>query len=192
MPGQEVNPQPIAKFAPGKTYVIKGETLNKLLQGNLPIRAGKGLKEHATPQGRIFTVDGELGGGVQPCALGYVYEEGADTKLQGGIVTGGSSNVDVDPITLTLSSTDGTWLWLRVDFTANEADDVLIPGIDDIDTVATGSGTSIPANIIPTMSSPSGRIYIPLGQYNDGAFMPGGCGNIILTHCPGSIGYYRV
>lgn len=44
MPGQEVNPQPIAKFAPGKTYVIKGETLNKLLQGNLPVRAGKGLK----------------------------------------------------------------------------------------------------------------------------------------------------
>ncbi len=58
--GPDVNPKPLAKFAPGKTYVLKGETLNQLLKPTLPVRAGDGLKETNTPVGKIISLDGEL------------------------------------------------------------------------------------------------------------------------------------
>jgi hypothetical protein len=185
MAGQEVNPQPKGQFAPGKAYVVKGETLNKLMQQALPIRAGKGLKEHATPVGKIFSVN--LKDVATDCSFGYVFEEDAATKLRGGVVSGGPDNIVVDDITLDLGSADGTYLWLKVDFTAITADDVLMPGIESIDSVTSNDGTLIPGNSLPTMSDPSGHIIIVLGRYQDGSFFPTGCGDKNISHCPGSV-----
>ncbi len=191
MGNQDVNPQPGAQFDPGKSYLVRGDLLNRLLAAALPVRAGKGLREFQTPKGKILALDGELGGGAVNCPLGSTLDDAGTLKLRGGSVTGGVSNETVSPITLATSVADGTHLWLRVDFTANNADDVLLPGVEEISSVTTGSGTTIPDNIIPTMADPTGRIYIDLGSYQGNVFTPSGCGNVTLSHCPGSITYYR-
>lgn len=126
----------------------------------------------------------------EECPFGFVIN-GTPKKLQGGVVSGGESNIVVSDINLSSSAVSGTWLWLKVVAIANNVDDVLLAGIESITTVTSGSGTSIPDNVIPTAAAPSGTVYIPLGNYASGVFHPSGCGNFSIQHCPSNIGYSR-
>jgi hypothetical protein len=192
MAQQEVKPQPGQKFDPGKSFLVKGSTLNRLLDAALPVTAGKGLREFQTAKGKVIMLDGELGvAGGSPCPFGYVYVDGSATKLQGGSVTGGETNTPVDPITLDMDSADYVHVWLKVDYTPNKADDVLLPGVENLTDVDHGAGSSIPDNSLPTMASPTGTMYIDLGYYYDGEFYPSGCGNFTISHCPGFPNYGR-
>lgn len=131
------------------------------------------------------------GGAGGACPLGQIFEDGEDTKLLGGTVTGGITVEIVTPITLDLGSVDNTWLWLTVIFEANAEDDVLLPGVASITSVTPANGTSIPDNELPTNIAPTGTIHIPLGYYFSGAFIPSACGLITINHCPGTISYTR-
>lgn len=126
-----------------------------------------------------------------PCAFGYVYRKDGDYFLQSGVVIGGESNDVSDDIELSKNATDGTFIFLKVTFRANRADGLLLGGVDDIVSVEVMEESTIPNNQIPKSSNPQGIIHIPLGQYRDKVFLPYGCGNFVITHCPGSIGYLR-
>jgi hypothetical protein len=113
--------------------------------------------------------------------------------LLGGTVTGGEGNITIEDIELaTVGSepADGTHVWLEVAFTATEEDDVLAPG-GDVTTATPGSGTTVPDNVLPTVSSLDGKIYISLGSWAQAIFYPSACGNILISHCPGSLTFSR-
>jgi len=63
--------------------------------------------------------------------------------------------------------------------------------VEKITAAATGSGTTVPDNVIPTIAAPTGKIYILLGHYFNNLFNPVGCGNFTISHCPGSISAAR-
>jgi len=117
----------------------------------------------------------------------YKFMDGSTKKLRGGIVTGGETNEVIGDITLANTATDNTFLWIHVTFEANMADDVLLPGVENITAAATGSGTTVPDNVIPTIADPTGEIYILLGHYFNNLFTPDACGNFVIGHCPGAI-----
>lgn len=186
---QEVKRAAVQKFDPGKSFLVRGSTLNRLLDAVQPIRAGKGLKEFQTALGTVFMLDVEVG--ATPCAFGYVYSDAGDMKLQGGVVTGGETNTTVPAITLDMESADYTYLWLEVDYTPNVADDVLLPGVENLTGVTTGDGPTMPGNTVPTIAAPTGKMHIALGYYLNGKFLPSGCGNVTIGHCPGYPNYVR-
>jgi len=123
-----------------------------------------------------------------------VYQDFPNWKLLGGTVTGGGETETIDEITIgSIQSPpdDGTFYWLTIDVTANAEDDVLLPGCE-LTSATTGSGTKVPSNTIPEVGSLSGQIYISLGEWMGGVFVPAGCGNIQIFHCPGTLSYSRV
>ena len=112
-----------------------------------------------------------------------------DIYLVGGVVSGGTGNIDIDDYNLaTIGSepADGTYVWLEVDFTAYVEDGVLLPG-GDVTSVITGEGTTLPDNVIPTAAAPDGMLVVPLGLWSNGSFVASDCGNIQVSHCPGSL-----
>ena len=114
-------------------------------------------------------------------------------KLTGGSVTGGSGNVVVADINLGSVSSlpaNGTYFFLVCSGTAVAEDDVLLPGFT-LSTATVASGTSIPSNTIPTAASTSGVLRISLGSWSNGVFVPAGCGNIQIFHCPGTFTHVR-
>ena len=122
-----------------------------------------------------------------------VYKDDPNWKLTGGSVIGGSGNIAVPDNNLgTISSppADGTFYWLVCSGTAVVEDSVLLPGFT-LSTVTVASGTSIPSNTIPTAAAPSGVLRISLGSWSNGKFIPAGCGNIQIFHCPGTLSYAR-
>ena len=122
-----------------------------------------------------------------------VYKDETHWKLTGGTVTGGSGNVIVADITLgSISSVpaNGTYSWLVCSGNAVAEDGVLLPGFT-LSTATVASGTSIPSNTMPTAASTSGVLRISLGSWSNGAFVPAGCGNIQIFHCPGTLSHVR-
>jgi hypothetical protein len=128
---------------------------------------------------------------VVDCPFGYIYNDDGDKILRGGVVTGGVTNHVAGSYTLNMASGDGTWVWLSVSFTANSADGVLLAGVATVNSTSYASGASIPNNTIPTALSPNGIIKVPIGYYQDGQFIPLGCGNVNVNHCPGYISSNR-
>jgi hypothetical protein len=121
------------------------------------------------------------------------YTSEGEILLLGGTVTGGSGNITVPDLSLATvgeEPVDGTHHWLEVSITAIVEDDVLLPG-GDVTAATDGSGTTLPDNTIPTYSSAAGTLYISLGSWALGKFTPAGCGNIQVSHCPGSLTYSR-
>jgi hypothetical protein len=122
-----------------------------------------------------------------------VYRDETDWKLLGGTVTCGAGTETIADITIgTIASppADGTFYWLACDVDANEEDDVLLPG-GTLTAAATGSGTSLPSDIIPEVGAIEGTIHISLGEWMNGKFIPAGCGNLQISHCPGSLTFMR-
>lgn len=150
-----------------------------------------------TENSLIVIPESVVGQAIRPTAredkpFCFTYKDGSTTKLRGGVVTGGETNHTVADITLTpATSPENHRHWLAITFEANEADDVLLPGVASITTITNASGAAVPDNELPTMAEPTGLYHIVLGRYTGSSFIPLGCGNILLTHCPGSVGYYR-
>lgn len=184
-------------FEAGKTYLLAGETLiawrNALLADR--VIAGDGLVESGGgPQGRIFkaTAQGGAGGAAAAGAFSRVYVDGdGNTMLQGGTVQGGTGTPEVVADFQLLASAgtppaDGTHVSISIDITANEDDDVLVPGCEV--TSASISEGDPGAASIPTDGSPSGSVELSLGQWTAGVFQASGpSGNLIVVHYLGSI-----
>jgi hypothetical protein len=122
-----------------------------------------------------------------------VYPEGENWKLLGGTVTSGGGTETIANITIGTLDTppaNGTFYWLACDVDANEEDDVLLPG-GTLTAAATGSGTSLPGNTIPEVGAIEGTIHISLGEWMNGKFIPAGCGNLQISHCPGTLSANR-
>lgn len=187
-------------FQAGKTYWIKGETALAWRKAFIADRAlpGTGLAETQTPQGRILSLEnigiagGAAAGGGAFC---NIYELEGQWMLTGGTVTGGEGNEtipDIDLGEIGAEPDDGTHFWLVCTGTAPTEDDVLLPGID-LTSASVASGASFPGtNTLPTVAAPSGTLHISLGSWSGGAFIPSGCGNIQLTHCPGTLSHMRL
>ena len=115
--------------------------------------------------------------------------------LTGGTVTGGDTNVEIDDINLGDvgdEPADGTWFWIEANGDAPVEDEVLLPGFD-LSTATVGSGAVFPGtNTLPTAAAASGEIHISLGSWSGGVFVPSGCGNIQVTHCPGTLSHVRL
>jgi hypothetical protein len=135
------------------------------------------------------------GGGVSGFRSAFcrVYQSGTDWMLLGGTVTGGAGNETIAAVTLGTVGTepaDGIFQWIAASVTGLVEDAVLLPG-GDLTAAVPGSGASLPANTIPTASSPAGTLYISLGSWLGGKFIPAACGNIQVAHCPGTLSNYR-
>lgn len=162
----------------------------RAIVNNPMLNIGTENSEIAIPQERAAATAG-ASSAPEDKPFCFIFKDESLTKLRGGIVIGGATNYNVPNITLNLASAADNKLWLRVTFEANQADDVLLPGIDSITNITTGSGATVPDNELPTMADPTGKLYIVLGHYTGTAFRPHGCGNFVLNHCPGAISYYR-
>jgi hypothetical protein len=115
--------------------------------------------------------------------------------LTGGTVTGGDTNVEIDDIDLGDvgdEPANGTWFWIEANGDAPVEDGVLLPGFD-LSTATVGSGAVFPGtNTLPTAAAASGEIHISLGSWSGGVFIPSACGNIQITHCPGTLSHVRL
>jgi|688.fasta_scaffold116105_3 hypothetical protein len=129
------------------------------------------------------------------CKVYKDYEE-EEWKLIGGTVTAGGGTETIADITIgefgdeTAPPADGTFYWLACVVDANEEDDVLLPG-GTLTAVTVDSGETLPDNIIPEVGAIEGTIHIALGEWMNGKFIPAGCGNLQISHCPGSLTYMR-
>ena len=122
-----------------------------------------------------------------------VYQDGENWKLLGGTVTCGAGTETIADITIGTIATppaDGTFYWLACVVDANEEDDVLLPG-GTLTDVTVDSGETLPGNTIPVVGAIEGTIHISLGEWMNGKFITAGCGNIQISHCPGSLTYQR-
>lgn len=184
------------EFDPAKTYLVKGSTLAEWQRNLIRDRviAGAGIKETQDPNGRIFEAAAGAGSSEETGgSFCRVFLDDGDWFLTGGQVSGGEGNETIADINLgSVASppSDGTHRWLSIGYTANVEDDVLLPG-GEVTSASVSSGSSIPSNTIPTVSSPSGTIRVSLGSWSGGVFVPSGCGNIQIHHCPGSLTYSR-
>ena len=123
-------------------------------------------------------------------------EEGEDGKtfVLGGIVSGGPDMIEVEDLEINLNNTTNSekWIFLKVSFTAVVADDILMSGIESVESAVFETLNSLPTNTIPKMASPSGVYYVLIGRYSTGtepplSFNAVQCGNITLYHCPGTV-----
>jgi hypothetical protein len=136
---------------------------------------------------------GMPGGGGTDGPFCRVFQSEGVWYLTGGTVTGGTGNVTVPDIDLGdvgSEPADGTFFWLVCSGDAVTEDDVLLAGFD-LATATVGSGTSLPSNTIPTAVAPAGVLHVSLGSWSAGKFVPAGCGNLQISHCPGTLSYAR-
>lgn len=128
-----------------------------------------------------------------------------DKVILGGVVHCGETNYTVADYPIDIETALDTLLWHKVDFNAATDDDeqVMLPGI----ALATGitewaSGAAYPDASLPTSpAAPAASVIVPIGRLKvtipDGeeigtaVFYRAACGNVTITHCPGSVGYTR-
>lgn len=132
------------------------------------------------------------------CPFGSLYnDEEGNIKLKGGVIIGGATThvepdikvADVDPVPgnpPTVIGAEGDVLVLTITYTANNQDNVLIPGVENIVSVSVDVVSEVPDAQLPTIANPQGIIYQLLGTFTITSFIPHSCGNIRLSHCPGS------
>jgi len=124
----------------------------------------------------------------------YRREDGS-TYLVGGQVSGGTGNFVQKDIKIYDDEgepvqSSGKNMILGVTGNGYVQDGVLFQGFTA--TAISIAYVAIPANTLPTATSPSGkRCYINLGVFTETAFIPAGRGNIAVTFCPGAYGVYR-
>jgi hypothetical protein len=122
-----------------------------------------------------------------------VFQDAGAWYLTGGTVTGGTGNVTVPDIDLGDvgdEPANGTHFWLVCSGDAVTEDDVLLAGFN-LATATVGSGASLPSNTIPTALAPAGVLHVSLGSWSAGKFVPAPCGNLQISHCPGTLSYER-
>jgi len=92
-------------------------------------------------------------------------------------------NADGSPIAV-----DGNHLWLQCtgDGYTSDGGEVLLPGWD-LTAVSTGIGASVPNNTLPEVDAAEGcEVYVSIGTWSGGAFLPANMGNVNIAHCPGA------
>ena len=65
-----------------------------------------------------------------PCPFGKVVRQEGVLKLVGGVVFVGETNLTLASIPLSTTANTGHWLYLSIVFTANHADNTLLPGVE--------------------------------------------------------------
>lgn len=175
-------------FEAGKNYLVSGKTLLAWRKALLADRVlpGANLTETQGPDGRVFKAAAGGDGGVGNPAFFRLFVDGTNHMLQGGQVSGGTGNEVLEDIAIgTVGSepADGTLRWLRITFSGSETDGWLNAG-GDVTAAISQSGTSLPANTLPTAASPAGKYcYLLLGSWNEGGFYPSQGGNVVVGFC---------
>lgn len=159
------------------------------------IRAIKSLRDR-----KVIYNQRKIGQNDEPCPFGELtaWSDAGTPKIgiKGGAVTVGADIFSVDDREINTAS-DGTfYAFLDTDVVANFADDVILSGFDSATQTTLEIAGSYPSQTLPTVAnSASGRSIVPLGSIviSSGAvtFNPSGCGDVILSHCPGSLTYER-
>ena len=167
-----------------------------LLRSRLTAGRGLSISEHATSGLVIELDDGTGKGGVlSPGNFCKVFRSPAEGEnppkwmLLGGLVSGGEGNItftEIELATFGEEPEDGVFHWIEVSYTANSEDGFLFSG-GNVTGATEGSGAEFPDNTIPTASSPDGTLYVNLGQWMGSRFRPAACGDILISHCPGSL-----
>ena len=203
-----MNPPP--KKRPGQPVLAADwNTIIDALAARTP-RPGNGLELVSTPSGFTFRTRTKGAGGssnVTDCPFGNITKwtegegETATTKtgIRGGVVYAGDKVWNVDPQELNLA-TDGEFLvWLDVGVTANREDGVLLPGLNTSTEPQWRQGAAsagYPDIELPEADSGTGKMIIALGtlKIEEGlaTFSKTGCGNLRVTHCPGTLAHLRV
>ena len=135
---------------------------------------------------------------VTKCPFGSTFnDDEGNIKLKGGVIIGGeTTHVEPDILVAGVDPNPGNpptfigaeddVLVLTITYTANNQDNVLIPGVENIVSVSVDVASEVPDAQLPTIANPQGIIYQLLGTFTPTSFIPHGCGNIRLSHCPGS------
>jgi hypothetical protein len=176
---------------------LSSTKLNAVSQGQKSnqIQPGIGYRVTQTPGGTTVSVIKKRSPTVSAATGPFcrVFQDAGAWMLTGGTVTGGEGNVTVPDIDLGdvgSEPADGTFFWLICSGDAVTEDDVLLAGFD-LATATVGSGTSLPSNTIPTALAPAGVLHVSIGSWSTGKFIPAGCGNLQISHCPGTLSYAR-
>jgi hypothetical protein len=207
--------QELTEVRPGERLVdvLTARRITAWQEGLRLLLSGGGLMEGAgislNPAGAYGTVisvrEGpRVGGGGRrgPCPFGeLVPVAGGGRAIRGGLVHCGDQTWDMEAEGIDLT-VDGVWrVYLAVEVEVNQDDDgeILLPG------VLTGTRPSgawgrtededYPAHELPEAGSGEGTVILPIGKLtvaDDQAKLEAtGCGHFTVTHCAGSLGYFR-
>ena len=181
-------------FDPKKVYWLKGATLNAWREALIKDRAlpGPGLTETVTKTGRMLEVTATAAAAATTGAFLTVYTDAntGNTMLQGGTVSGGTGVITVaDYVLLASGATapaDNTYVTLTISLTGTVDDDVLLPGCTV--TAAVIANIAAAENVLPTLASPAGTLYVSLGEWGGQKFQSCGvAGNIYVQALLGSL-----
>lgn len=186
----------LPRFADGKVYLMKGKTMNAIIDliARGRARPGRNVSIDVGPFGTIIH---SKGGGTSLCPFGEFYQKAVDEELHwfvnGGTVTGGSGllvlgETDLGAVEPPLP--EPTYAWLHVSIEGIVEDGLLFSG-GNLLTAEVGTGTSLPTIVLPTAAEPAGEYYIILGLFGSGRWASYGCGNFQIFHCPGAISHRR-
>lgn len=138
------------------------------------------------------------GGSSTPCPFGQL----KSGKVLGGVIHCGDKNYDVDDFDFSSITSGSNILYISVTgVTPNRDDDeeLLLPGVDTCSLGSITSSNWLTASSLPDNTSPDvesdGTIILPIASYTkDGSGVTWswyGCGNFTITHCAGTLSYYR-
>jgi hypothetical protein len=161
------------------------------------IKPGYGIRQTQTGGGTTLSVAKKRPLAAPICPFGQVYLKsvGGTVKnfMRGGMVMGGTGNIAVEDFDLgpiDPPPEDESRIWIQVTFDAVVEDDVLLPG-GNVTAAVIQFGETIPDNVLPTVGDIEGLLYLDLGEWQNSSFVPSGCGNFQISHCPGSLYYAR-
>lgn len=194
MAAEDIRPD----FEAKRTYLIKGDLLNRLIRlilKNKPLKGNNtdteetanGILIHASPGEAVSSATGSF-------LRVYTDADTGNTMLQGGTVSGGTGVITVaDYVLLASGATapeDATYVTLTISLTGNVEDDVLIPGCTV--TAAVIGNFAADDNVVPTLAAPAGTLYVSLGEWGGGEFHSCGvAGNIYVQAFLGSLNPLR-
>jgi hypothetical protein len=155
----DVKPQPGAKFDPGKSYLVKGDLLNRLLATALPVSAGNGLKEYQSAKGKIislareaqvipFETDLIASGTVYSATVteGLIIENDATALVAEDAIRyhRATNHRDANNALVKFALTEGEGVYISVAETANGQIDTTTPITLSVKPVTTKSLNTIP------------------------------------------------
>lgn len=176
------------------------EELEKVIRSIIP-KASPDILPKLAPGGVTFSLarrPGSAGGSA--CPFGRLKKtvsgETVTISLVGGAVTAGATVHTVDDYDLDLGNPGTFVLWIETAFVGNMADGLVLPGIASSASCTIEIGASYPSQSIPNVAgSAAGTSIVPLGALviasGRATFSPSGCGDVIISHCPGSVNYER-
>lgn len=192
----------------GSPTDAKWQALGKYLLGG-SVRGGPGVRVRKV--GNQLVITGKklrpaaVAADVPPCPFGRIEtipdSDPPEKGILGGVVHVGDQNFNVEHQALTLTADVDKLVWLEVSCTVNTDDDgvLLLPGVETGTAPTWQNGpyaSGYPDNTPPTPATPTATVILPIGRLRIvdevATLEPTGCGNFIITHCAGTVGYVRV